>query len=396
MSALAVLGPGTDKESPLRARVAAAIPPPAGAPPPGEHHLRDGLLGDGRPGRPYRVPGLHRPDEPAPRPRGVRQQQAPVRRAPLPQLGAGLLPARAPVSRPADPDGPRHSGERRGVAALHVRQHPCLRPPVSEEGSTTSRTSWWRWIRVRRNRSAGSRSAPRSRSCPTPSGRSGSFPPNRSAARGGRCWASTAADRSSWGSDRCSPGRAFTISAKWPARFPDVDFIWVGGRPFGLVSAGLQELNHLMATTPANLHFAGLHDLTVMPQLYNAADVMLFPSRQENCPYAPIEAAACGLPVIFRNLPVYAGLYRTGYCAADDAAGFIALLRSLLADPGEYRRAQQLLPGPRGQLPGERLHCQHRRAVRQGGHRRGRPAARRLTPRGRRARTCLATLHPSP
>ncbi|MFI5208832.1 MAG: glycosyltransferase family 4 protein [Gemmatimonadales bacterium] len=123
---------------------------------------------------------------------------------------------------------------------------------------------------------------------------------------------------------------------------PDVDFIWVGGRPFGLVSAGLQDLNHLMATTPANLHFAGLHDLTMMPMLYNAADVMLFPSLQENCPYAPIEAAACGLPVVFRNLPVYAGLYRTGYCAADDAAGFSAIVRSLLTDPGEYRRAQQL------------------------------------------------------
>jgi 1,2-diacylglycerol-3-alpha-glucose alpha-1,2-galactosyltransferase len=123
--------------------------------------------------------------------------------------------------------------------------------------------------------------------------------------------------------------------------FPDVDFIWVGGRPFGLVSAGLQELNQLIATTPANLHFAGLHDLTVMPRLYNAADVMLFPSHQENCPYAPIEAAACGLPVIFRNLPVYAGLYRTAYCAADDAAGFTEILRSLLDDPARYALAQQ-------------------------------------------------------
>lgn len=124
--------------------------------------------------------------------------------------------------------------------------------------------------------------------------------------------------------------------------FQEVDFIWVGGRPFGLVSAGLHELNHLMSTTPANLRFAGLHDLAVMPLLYNAADVMFFPSLQENCPYAPIEAAACGLPVIFRNLPVYAELYRTGYRAADDAAGFIAALRALLADPAEYRRARQL------------------------------------------------------
>jgi 1,2-diacylglycerol-3-alpha-glucose alpha-1,2-galactosyltransferase len=123
---------------------------------------------------------------------------------------------------------------------------------------------------------------------------------------------------------------------------PEADFVWVGGRPFGLVSAGLSELNHLIATTPANLHFAGLHDLAVMPRLYNAADVMLFPSRQENCPYAPIEAAACGLPVIFRDLPVYADLYRTGYCAADDAAGFTAILRGLLADPVRYREARQL------------------------------------------------------
>jgi 1,2-diacylglycerol-3-alpha-glucose alpha-1,2-galactosyltransferase len=123
---------------------------------------------------------------------------------------------------------------------------------------------------------------------------------------------------------------------------PEADFVWVGGRPFGLVSAGLSELNQLIATTPANLHFAGLHDLAVMPLLYNAADVMLFPSHQENCPYAPIEAAACGLPVIFRDLAVYADLYRTGYCAADGAAGFTALLRGLLAYPVQYREAQQL------------------------------------------------------
>jgi glycosyltransferase involved in cell wall biosynthesis len=39
-------------------------------------------------------------------------------------------------------------------------------------------------------------------------------------------------------------------------------------------------------------------ELEDMPLVYAAADVLLFPSYQENCPLAPLEAAACGLPVV--------------------------------------------------------------------------------------------------
>lgn len=124
--------------------------------------------------------------------------------------------------------------------------------------------------------------------------------------------------------------------------FPSVDFVWVGGRPFGLVSAGLLELNHLMTEAPANLKFAGLHDLAQMPFIYNAADVLLFPSHQEICPYAPIEAAATGLPVVFRRLPGYAALYNADYCAADDTDGFIRAVGDLLSAPAQYRRAQEI------------------------------------------------------
>jgi len=37
-----------------------------------------------------------------------------------------------------------------------------------------------------------------------------------------------------------------------------------------------------------------LFPLEKMPLLYNAADMLLFPSYQENCPLVPIEAAAAG------------------------------------------------------------------------------------------------------
>lgn len=39
-----------------------------------------------------------------------------------------------------------------------------------------------------------------------------------------------------------------------------------------------------------------------LPQLYNAAEALLFASLQEACPFPPIEAMACGTPVITSNV----------------------------------------------------------------------------------------------
>ena len=70
-----------------------------------------------------------------------------------------------------------------------------------------------------------------------------------------------------------------------------------------------------------------------MPLVYSAADLMLFPSYQENCPLAPIEAAACGMPVVFRNLPEYKTLYETDYLKANTTEEFIQITRKMISNP---------------------------------------------------------------
>jgi 1,2-diacylglycerol-3-alpha-glucose alpha-1,2-galactosyltransferase len=135
------------------------------------------------------------------------------------------------------------------------------------------------------------------------------------------------------GVGQIQPRKGITSFAAVAARFPDVAFVWVGGRPFGLATAGRAALDRLVREAPPNLTFAGLHALERMPAVHNAADVFLFPSFQENGPYAPLEAAACGVPLVLRDLPDYRALYAEPFLAASDDDGFARHVVALLASP---------------------------------------------------------------
>ncbi len=126
------------------------------------------------------------------------------------------------------------------------------------------------------------------------------------------------------------------------AACPEAKFVWAGGRPFGLLTDGFQELNHKICHAPAHVHFAGMFELEDMPAIYAAADVMLFPSHQENCPLAPMEAAACGMPVIFRDLPEYRALYQHPYLKSVDTAGFVRLTKRLLENADFYAKGLKI------------------------------------------------------
>jgi 1,2-diacylglycerol-3-alpha-glucose alpha-1,2-galactosyltransferase len=84
-----------------------------------------------------------------------------------------------------------------------------------------------------------------------------------------------------------------------------------------------------------------------MPYIYAAADLMLFPSFQENCPLAPIEAAACGMPVIYRDIEEYRSLYENPYLKAADKEEFISMTKRMISDRDYYNKglniSQQLL-----------------------------------------------------
>ncbi|MGA3051573.1 MAG: glycosyltransferase [Chitinispirillaceae bacterium] len=118
-------------------------------------------------------------------------------------------------------------------------------------------------------------------------------------------------------------------------KLPQLSFIWVGGRPFGPLTEGVTGLDRKIASAMAvnpQLKFAGTFPLEQMPLIYNAADLLLFPSLQENSPMVPIEAAAAGLPVIFRDLPEYKKLYLNSYLSANSTDSFAELIRKIQND----------------------------------------------------------------
>ncbi len=117
---------------------------------------------------------------------------------------------------------------------------------------------------------------------------------------------------------------------------PEADFVWVGGRPFGKLTEGIERINNRIKTASPHIHFAGMFDLADMPAIYAAADLLLFTSYQENCPLAPIEAAACGMPVVYRDIREYELLYEQPYLKAKTTEAFIQITKKLINEPNFY------------------------------------------------------------
>ena len=134
---------------------------------------------------------------------------------------------------------------------------------------------------------------------------------------------------------------------------PDVKFVWVGGRPFKRFSEGIKRIDDRLARGGMNFINSGQIDLADMPLIYSAADLMLFPSFQENCPLAPIEAAACGMPVIFRDIEEYRSLYENPYIKAGSKEEFITLTRRMIDDGQFYKEGLKISEQLLGQFDKE-------------------------------------------
>jgi 1,2-diacylglycerol-3-alpha-glucose alpha-1,2-galactosyltransferase len=123
---------------------------------------------------------------------------------------------------------------------------------------------------------------------------------------------------------------------------PEVKFVWAGGRPFKGFTEGIKRINKRLDNAGKNVINIGQINLEDMPLIYAAADLMLFPSYQENCPLAPIEAAACGIPVIYRDIEEYRSLYENPYIKAGGKEEFITLTKRMIEDSQFYNEGRKI------------------------------------------------------
>jgi 1,2-diacylglycerol-3-alpha-glucose alpha-1,2-galactosyltransferase len=119
---------------------------------------------------------------------------------------------------------------------------------------------------------------------------------------------------------------------------PSFIFLWIGSRPFKSLTSENTELNNELAHPPGNFLIRGPFDYREMPMIYNAADIFLFPSYQENAPMGVLEAASTGLPLILRDNPEYKRLYKKGYLAGKDISGFQTNIDKLYKSKEQYKK----------------------------------------------------------
>ena len=102
-------------------------------------------------------------------------------------------------------------------------------------------------------------------------------------------------------------------------QLPDVQFVWVGGMPFGRLAADHAGMERLIAQAPPNFTCTGVIDHVDVKRYYQASNVFWLPSEQETFGLVVVEAAAAGLPVILRDIPDYAETFATDAILTDDA-----------------------------------------------------------------------------
>jgi 1,2-diacylglycerol-3-alpha-glucose alpha-1,2-galactosyltransferase len=118
----------------------------------------------------------------------------------------------------------------------------------------------------------------------------------------------------------------------------DIQFVWVGDIPHAGFTASHAEIKRLVRTAPRNLHFPGAVGLAEMPAVYNTANLFFFPSRQETFGLAIAEAAACGLPLLLRDLDTYREAFPFVYLAGEDVAHFSQTIREVIFSEPELRK----------------------------------------------------------
>lgn len=102
-------------------------------------------------------------------------------------------------------------------------------------------------------------------------------------------------------------------------RVPEARFLWFGWTDPRLIP---QDISQAIQNAPANVVFAGYVGREELREAYQGADVFAFLSREETEGIVVLEALACGVPTVLRDIPVYEGWLEDGgnvYKASNDS-----------------------------------------------------------------------------
>ena len=119
---------------------------------------------------------------------------------------------------------------------------------------------------------------------------------------------------------------------------PDIEFIWVGGFPFGKLMDGYENIKKIYDNPPKNLRFTGIIPRREVNNFYNISDVFFFPSFVETFALVAIEAANTHKPLLLRDIPEYKEIYLNRYLKGNSVEDFCKHLRTLKEDDALYKK----------------------------------------------------------
>ncbi|HSA83826.1 MAG TPA: glycosyltransferase [Patescibacteria group bacterium] len=137
---------------------------------------------------------------------------------------------------------------------------------------------------------------------------------------------------------RQSPRKGVHDFVRLAKKFPQLQFVWAGGKEADVLNAQTPEEKAILENPPVNMHFLGTVSYETMGMIFNMGDILVFPSHQETQGLVIIEAAVCGLPVVVRDLPEYRQEYQEGYIACDSLEEFEQAIRKLHDNKAYYHK----------------------------------------------------------
>lgn len=88
---------------------------------------------------------------------------------------------------------------------------------------------------------------------------------------------------------------------------PEIRWVWVGGFPSGPFSKDHFKIDRMKRKCKDNLIFTGF--VPDIAEAYSGADVFFMPSYAETFGLVVLEALACGLPVVAREIPEFKEIF---------------------------------------------------------------------------------------